>query len=206
MVANTPGDRPGDVVAQDQATDLPAGSPHGPDGNLGGDQVDVVVTGTLVLGAIIAESLAGVDSDVTMPQLRVLMLAAQEEPLNLGEVAVDLGVHPSNATRACDRLVRSGLLDRRTSTRDRRNVDLTLTVKGRRLVERVLEHRRSQVEELLSHMRPEDRNALAGSLSALTVAAAEIGHPVPHAEHVSAVTVSPGRRVGAGRTRSAHRH
>jgi DNA-binding MarR family transcriptional regulator len=132
--------------------------------------VEAVMAGTQVLGALIAESLAVAERHVSMPQLRVLLLAAREAPLNLTAVAEDLGVHPSNATRTCDRLVKAGLLNRRTSEVDRRHLDLTLTAAGRRLVNRVMTHRRKRIRQLLTTLSPEDRSALARSLSALAAA------------------------------------
>jgi DNA-binding MarR family transcriptional regulator len=39
------------------------------------------------------------------------MMLASQGPLNLNTVARGLAVHSSNATRACDSLVASGLLD-----------------------------------------------------------------------------------------------
>ena len=135
------------------------------------DDATAVLSGTQVIGSLIAESISQVEREVTMPQLRVLMLAATQAPLNLLTVAADLGVHPSNATRACDRLVRAGLLDRRTSTRDRRHLAMSLTPAGRRLVDRVLGYRRRHVERLLDTMSPEDRAALVRSLAALARAA-----------------------------------
>lgn len=132
---------------------------------------DAVLAGTQVVGSLIAESISQVETEVTMPQLRVLMLAATQAPLNLLTVAADLGVHPSNATRTCDRLVRAGLLDRRTSERDRRHLAMTLTPAGRRLVDRVLGYRRRHVQRLLDTMSSEDRTALVRSLAALADAA-----------------------------------
>jgi hypothetical protein len=41
----------------------------------------------------------------TLPQLRVLVVIASRGPQNLAGVAQGLGVHSSNATRACDKLV-----------------------------------------------------------------------------------------------------
>lgn len=133
-------------------------------------EVEAVLLGTQVLGALIAESMASVEQHVTMPQLRVLLLARTQPPVNLAAVARDLGVHPSNATRTCDRLVRAGLLDRRSSPVDRRNVELTLTTAGKRLVNRVLTHRRARIRALLREMSPGDRGALARSMRALTAA------------------------------------
>ncbi len=135
------------------------------------EDADAVLAGTQVVGSLIAESIGQVEPEVTMPQLRVLMLAANRGPLNLLTVAADLGVHPSNATRTCDRLVQAGLLDRRTSPADRRHLAMSLTPAGRRLVARVLRYRRRRVVQLLERMSAKDRAALVRSLAALAEAA-----------------------------------
>jgi DNA-binding MarR family transcriptional regulator len=134
------------------------------------DQVEQVLEASRVFGAFIAESLANVDPPVTMPQFRVLVLAA-EAPRNLSAIAEDLEVHPSNATRLCDRLVRAGLLDRRRSEEDRRQVHLTLTPRGRRLVDRAMSHRREHVARAMAHMSEEERSALASALEVFSRAA-----------------------------------
>ncbi|MGI8721983.1 MAG: MarR family transcriptional regulator [Geodermatophilaceae bacterium] len=64
------------------------------------------------------------------------------------------GVHASNATRTVDRLVVAGLIDRRDSPADRRQLELTLTSKGRDLVESVMSHRRAWPERCCSACRP----------------------------------------------------
>lgn len=145
------------------------------------DQVEAVVAGTRALGALIAESLGGVETVVTMPQLRVLVLVARA-PQGVTAIAEDLGVHPSNATRTCDRLVRAGLLERRTSDRDRRRVELVPTPAGRELLERVMEHRRRRVREIMARMSAGERTALATALAAFARAAGteeDEPHPVP---------------------------
>jgi DNA-binding MarR family transcriptional regulator len=138
-------------------------------------QVDRVVRGTFAFGAMIAGSLAEVDPPVTMPQWRVLVLA-ESEPQNVKSVAEDLGVHPSNATRLCDRLVRAGLLDRRQLEQDRRQVVLTLTPRGRQLVDRVFAHRRRTVEQVLAALPDEHRGAVAEAIDAFVSAAEHVGH------------------------------
>lgn len=135
------------------------------------DQVDQVVDATRVFGAMIAESLASVEPPVTMPQFRVLVLAA-EAPRNLTAIAEDLDVHPSNATRLCDRLVKAGLMHRERATEDRRHVVLTLTPRGRRLVEQAMGHRRDHVARAMSRMSEEQRASLASAMSVFAEAAA----------------------------------
>jgi len=141
-------------------------------------QVENVLAGTRAVGAIIAESLAAVEEIVTMPQLRVLILAAREQQ-SMSAIAEDLGVHASNATRTCERLVQAGLLDRTTDTEDRRRVVLSLTPAGERLLSEVMERRRERVVAIMEQMTREDREALASSLAAFT----EIAGTEPHGPH-----------------------
>jgi DNA-binding MarR family transcriptional regulator len=141
-------------------------------------QVEAVLAGTRAVGAIIAESLASVEETVTMPQLRVLILTGFEQQ-SMSSIAEDLGVHASNATRTCERLVQAGLLDRATDPEDRRRVILSPTPAGERLLAQVMERRRERVVEIMEQMSREDRAALASSLAAFT----EISGTEPHGPH-----------------------
>jgi len=136
-------------------------------------QIDAVLSASRALVGIAAASIADVDDVVTVPQFRVLVMLHTRGPLNLAAVAAGLEVNPSNASRTCDRLSKSGLLDRRESSEDRRNVTLTLTDAGRRLVDRVTRHRRVAIERVLRKMTASERDRLAKSLSAFATAAGE---------------------------------
>lgn len=125
------------------------------------------------LVAVIARSVAEVEATVTVPQLRILVLVATRDQVNLGSVAAELGVHPSNASRACDRLVEAGLLRRRDSTTDRRNLVLELSPQGEELVASVIENRRAAMQAILSRMSTQDRTGLAPALRAFAAAAGE---------------------------------
>jgi DNA-binding MarR family transcriptional regulator len=127
-----------------------------------------------VLVAVVARSVAEVEDQVSLPQLRVLVMLATQGPLNLVAVAEALGVHPSNATRAVERLVLAELVDRRDSPTDRRNVALTLTTKGRALVDSVFEHRRAAIEEVVERMPEAKRRALPNALESFADAAGEV--------------------------------
>jgi DNA-binding MarR family transcriptional regulator len=98
--------------------------------------------------------------------MRVLTIVSRHGPLNLNAVAESLGVHPSNATRTCNRLVEAGLLDRRDDPEDRRNVVLTLTPEGRDLWESVMNHRRQSIENVVRRLTPNEREQLATGLTA----------------------------------------
>lgn len=138
------------------------------------EQVDAVMLAARVLVAVTAPSVASVEDRVTLPQLRILVMIASRGPQNLASVAQGLGVHASNATRACDKLVDAGLIHRSDDPADRRNLILELTPSGRQLVETMTEHRRTAIESVLAKMRPQIRSDLAPALLAFAEAAGEI--------------------------------
>ena len=88
-------------------------------------------------------------------------------------MAAALEVNPSNASRTCDRLIKAGLLNRRESPDDRRNITLTLTKKGKELVDRVTTHRRQAISRVLRRMSAIDRSQLAEALDTFASAAGE---------------------------------
>jgi DNA-binding MarR family transcriptional regulator len=128
-------------------------------------QIESVMDATRVLVAVVAQSLAQVEPAVSLPQLRVLVMVNQEGPLNLGGVARGLGVHPSNATRTCQRLIEAGLLDRQDDESDRRHAVLSLTEAGTALVESVMQHRRDSIERMLKQLGPTQRAQLSSALA-----------------------------------------
>jgi DNA-binding MarR family transcriptional regulator len=128
--------------------------------------VDLVLRAARVFAAVTAESIARSGPGVTLPQLRVLTVASEIGTLNNADVARTLGIHISNASRLCERLVQAGLLDRRDNAIDRRQVDLSLTDAGRRLVDSVAEHRRQAFSAILAGMTPAELAELRGPLTA----------------------------------------
>ncbi len=140
------------------------------------EQIDAVMLATRVLVALSARSITAVEDRVTLPQLRVLVMVASSGPLNLRSVAEGLGVHPSNATRVCDRLVGAGLLGRHDDPTDRRNLVLELTAAGRELVDDVNSHRRGAIAELLGRMPRRARDGLAAALVTFAEAGGETDH------------------------------
>lgn len=139
-----------------------------------GEDVEAVMAAARVLVAVSARSVAAVDDVVTLPQLRVLVMVASRGALNLAAVAAGLGVHPSNATRAVERLVVAGLLDRRDDPQDRRNLVLELAPAGRALVDRVMDDRRVAIAQILERMPAGRRRALVPVLRSFAAAGDEL--------------------------------
>ena len=81
------------------------------------EAIEAAMAAANVMLRVAARSVVEVEDRVTTPQLRVLMLIETEGPQSLTGVAAELEVHPSNATRTCDKLVRAGYITaRRTRT------------------------------------------------------------------------------------------
>jgi DNA-binding MarR family transcriptional regulator len=137
------------------------------------NEVEAVLAASRVLMGVVAESMAPVAESISLSQYRVLVIVATHGPLNLNFVAGALGVHPSNATRACDRLVEAGLLARTESAIDRRRVDLALTAAGMELIARVMDHRRAAIDRVLARMDPGARHELAAVFEDFAAAADE---------------------------------
>ena len=107
-----------------------------------------------IINAVIVKSMASVDADLTVPQLRVLVILAAHDGASLSQVAEDLGVNPSNASRTCDQLVQRGMVRRETDSADRRRVALRLAAPGKRMLERVMGRRRQLLEAVVAGMAP----------------------------------------------------
>lgn len=128
------------------------------------EQVDAILLTVQALMGIAAKSVAEIEDRVTLPQLRVLVLIASRGTLNLNALAAAMDIHPSNASRSCDRLVAGGLLRRQESSVDRRNLVLDLTEEGRELIDTLVERRREAITNVLEHVPENRRRALVSAM------------------------------------------
>jgi DNA-binding MarR family transcriptional regulator len=67
---------------------------------------------------------------ITMRQLEILAVVAQQEHWFIGEIASKLGISSAAATKAIARLERKGLVTRSIDRMDRRCVKVSLTRAG----------------------------------------------------------------------------
>ena len=102
------------------------------------------------------------------------MVLASRGPQSIAALAEALAVTPPTASRLCDRLVRKGLVRRRTDRHDRRQVRVALTETGRRLIDTVTAHRREEIAVLLSSIPAQDRPGLVAALRRLAESAGEV--------------------------------
>lgn len=128
--------------------------------------VEALMATSRVMTAVVTRTLVGVGQSVSVPQFRVLVMLRYEGPLNLRAIAAGLGVNPSNATRACDKLVDAGLVSREDAAHDRRTVSVSLTRSGRALVDSLMTMRAELLGRAVADMSPADQQRLVEALSA----------------------------------------
>ena len=136
--------------------------------------VDAVLSASRVLVAIAARSLADAGEEVTLTQYRSLVILAARGPQGVADLAKAVAVTAPTASRLCERLVRKGLVRRRTDRRDRRQVRVGLTGAGRHLVDTVTERRREEIAGLLASIPQQDQRPVAAALQQLAKAAGEV--------------------------------
>ncbi|WP_051165751.1 MarR family transcriptional regulator [Amycolatopsis orientalis] len=97
-------------------------------------------------------------------QLRAVVALDRHDGLNLRTLAELLGSTPPLASRLCDRLEAVGFLERLPSSRDRRELVLRLSERGRGYLRELRARRRESVRAVLARMTPAGRAALARGL------------------------------------------
>ena len=134
---------------------------------------DALLSASRLLVAISARSIAQVDETITIPQFRTLVILSSRGSINLATLASLLGVQPSATGRMVDRLVSAGLIDRLPHPTSRRELLATLTKRGREIVRRVTEHRRTEIADIVEKMPVTERHGLVRALTAFTAAGGE---------------------------------
>jgi DNA-binding MarR family transcriptional regulator len=135
---------------------------------------DAVLLASRALVAVASRSIASVDEAVTLPQFRALVvLDSNSGQRRVGELAQELRISPSTATRLCDRLVRKRLVSRAVDPTNRREVAISLSSRGRDLVRTVTERRRAEIASIMSKVPPAQRATIVDALTAFRDAAGE---------------------------------
>ncbi len=136
--------------------------------------VDAVLTASRTLVAVAEQSLGTAAEETTLAQYRALVVLASRGPQRLVDLARALEVTPPTAGRMCDRLVHKGLIRRHRARSDRREVQVSITAAGRRVVDRATARRRELIAEILGRLPVRRQAALAAAFRSLAAAAGEV--------------------------------
>lgn len=134
----------------------------------GGDAVTLGALDSLVgyhlrrasgaFGADFSRALAG--TGMRQVLLGILLIVANNPGANQGSVGRALGIQRANMVALINDLVDRGLIDRKTAEGDRRAFALTITAKGRKLLDECLARIAEHEAEMLSDLTAAERETL----------------------------------------------
>jgi len=128
-----------------------------------------VMNGIRALVAALSQSARAVERDtgVTNAQLFVLRELAGDEPLSINDIAARAMTLHSTASLLVTRLVSLGLVRREADANDARRALITLTARGRRIVDQAPEPPTALVLRALRKLTPQTRGQLDDALTQL---------------------------------------
>jgi len=106
-------------------------------------------------------------SSFSLTEVRVLYEIAHRERTAASEIIRDLGIDAGYLSRILRAFHRKGLVAKRTSSDDRRQIDLTLTVKGRREFGKLEMRQRVEVARMLQPLGPKHRLRLLHAMGSI---------------------------------------
>jgi DNA-binding MarR family transcriptional regulator len=97
-------------------------------------------------------------------QLRALTALQEHGPSNLAQLAEEMGVTVSTASRLVDRLVTADWVHRRQAPHNRREISLTLTSRGKALLRRYDDERLVRLQKYLAQLAVDRQDAVVAAL------------------------------------------
>lgn len=108
---------------------------------------------------------------LSMSQLSTLMRLYHHGGCVVSDIADSLDVSNAAASQMVERLVNLGLIGRSEDPEDRRVKQITLTMKGRQLIQDSIDARQRWMQEMTDALTPEEQESISVALTTLTEAA-----------------------------------
>ena len=149
---------------------------------------DALLDASRALVAVAARSLADIADQLTLPEVRALVVLHRVGPLPVTLLAERVGVHQSTATRIAARLRRRDLVATDKDREDRRLTVVRLTPAGQSLVDGVIERRRAEIAAVVRRLPDADVRGTHAALAAFAEALQDGAPPDPVPTPASAAT------------------
>ncbi len=140
--------------------------------------VEAAMAVSRVLHGISGRSAAELPHELTLPQLRALVVLDDDATVTVKALAERLGIQPSTTTRLVDRLVAKHLIERSQGVDDRREVLLALSKAGRRVVDESMEFRRQAIREILESLTAAERVSVLDAFATFAAAGESLADPL----------------------------
>ncbi len=123
--------------------------------------------GDLTYQMLVAGANESARIQLTMPQLKVLLLLGAERNVPVSSIAQRMSVSPPNVTGILDRLEVRGYIQRQQDRRDRRVVRIVLTEEGERMLHEFAAAGAASLSGTIDRLTTSDRHALSQGIAAL---------------------------------------
>lgn len=127
----------------------------------------VIETAWLVLGMVRAEVARTPGSGLTLTQMRSLGFLIGSPGASLSELAEHLGVQMPTTSKVVEELVQQRWVIRDVVPDNRRKLTLSITPKGRKVVEKAAEPAMTRMAVLLDQLSVRERQTIARAMSLL---------------------------------------
>jgi DNA-binding MarR family transcriptional regulator len=116
----------------------------------------------------------GVSLELSHYHYAILGMLSQSDALPVSAIGRRLLISKPQMTAMTDKLVRMGLVTRRTDAEDRRIIHISLTVKGRKALDGAVKRMNRNVKRKLSRLKEEDLNLLEEALANIKLVGSKI--------------------------------
>ena len=114
----------------------------------------------------------------SMQQFFMLMQLHHRGQCGITDLSERMEISNAAASQQVDKLFQLGLIDRAEDPHDRRAKQITLSAKGRELLDASINERYRWMENLAQHLTPEESETVTNALSILTKIAGRLEIPV----------------------------
>ena len=109
-------------------------------------------------------TLADIDIDIKFPHIEIMTVLREENTLHVAEIGERLAIAKAQMTHLIDKLVELEMVERKVDVADRRTINITLTDKGRRFLEKHEKIIFNAVGEYISDLKENELETLSTSL------------------------------------------
>ena len=102
-----------------------------------------------------------IGADIAHHHMMIMRMIQRSGPLSSSEIGEMLAIAKSQMTHSVDRLIRLGMVEREHCTEDRRKVRISLTDKGRSMLERIDKSINNRLKEKLVVLSDDELKKLA---------------------------------------------
>ncbi|NQX37051.1 MarR family winged helix-turn-helix transcriptional regulator [Herbiconiux sp. VKM Ac-2851] len=136
------------------------------------DVVNAALTASRALLAIVARSVAGALTSVTLPEVRLLVSLTSQGPQTMAELAAQQKMAPNLVESNIDSLAIPGFVTI-TGAVDESATRVQITPEGRAIVDEITERRRTELSSILSTLTPAEQQSILTAFELFAEAAGE---------------------------------